>query len=168
MSAGHAFSGGPAKPCKCSGFSNGGPLLPNLEVVDKVHTNYMDPCCEFLISDLCSADLEVVGGQGHDPRRHQAGQVGAAVALGLRGERSNLGIVRRHYHQVKKRKRRSASRVKRSFTSRIQIHEQNSKRPRGQPPPRPRPAQRPCRPGSPRLASVAGSSWRSSSWDAPC
>ena len=23
--------------CKCSGFSNGGPLLPNLEVVDKVH-----------------------------------------------------------------------------------------------------------------------------------
>ena len=37
MSQGNWASGfGSAGTCKCSGFSNGGPLLPNLEVVDRV------------------------------------------------------------------------------------------------------------------------------------
>ena len=35
-SAGKPFDSYDAGICKCSGFSNGGPLLPNLEIVDKV------------------------------------------------------------------------------------------------------------------------------------
>merc|ERR1740129_2288504 len=30
------YGGGPRGACRCSGHSNGGPLLPNLEMVDRV------------------------------------------------------------------------------------------------------------------------------------